>query len=124
MIPPKGLLANPKGDRVGGRKPYQNINFVIAHDGFTLYDLVSYNQKRNGDNGEQNKDGSNDNVSWNCGFEGETDDANVLQLRRQQMRNLMVALLVSQGTPMVLSGALPCGLRRSQKICASCGVRT
>lgn len=105
----EGSKVRGLGDRMADRKPYQNINFVIAHDGFTLYDLVSYNQKRNQDNGEQNKDGSNDNVSWNCGFEGETQDAHVLQLRRQQMRNLMVALLVSQGTPMVLAGALPRG---------------
>lgn len=82
------------------------MNFVIAHDGFTLYDLVSYNDKRNGANGEDNRDGSNDNFSWNCGAEGETDDHNINNLRQRQMKNLMLALLVSQGTPMVLSGGV------------------
>jgi hypothetical protein len=86
------------------RKPYHGINFVIAHDGFTLHDLVSYNDKHNDANGESNRDGTNDNFSWNCGAEGPTDDEAVLALRQRQMRNLMLALLVSQGTPMVLSG--------------------
>ena len=80
---------------------------MIAHDGFTLYDLCAYNEKRNHDNGEQNRDGSNDNFGWNCGAEGETGDEGVNSLRKKQMRNLMVALMVSQGTPMVLSGAIP-----------------
>ena len=86
------------------RKPYQGINFIIAHDGFTLYDLVAYNGKHNDANGEQNHDGSNDNFSWNCGHEGETSDAGVNALRQRQMRNMMLALMVSQGTPMVLMG--------------------
>ena len=86
------------------RKPYQGINFIIAHDGFTLYDLVAYNGKHNNANGEQNRDGSNDNFSWNCGLEGETEDAGVNALRQRQMRNMMLALMVSQGTPMVLMG--------------------
>ena len=86
------------------RKPYQGINFIIAHDGFTLYDLVAYNGKHNDANGEQNRDGSNDNFSWNCGQEGETEDAGVNALRQRQMRNMMLALMVSQGTPMVLMG--------------------
>ncbi len=86
------------------RKPYQGINFIIAHDGFTLYDLVAYNDKHNDANGEQNRDGSNDNFSWNCGHEGETSDAGVNALRQRQMRNMMLALMVSQGTPMVLMG--------------------
>ena len=86
------------------RKPYQGINFIIAHDGFTLYDLVAYNSKHNDANGEQNRDGSNDNFSWNCGHEGETSDAGVNALRQRQMRNMMLALMVSQGTPMVLMG--------------------
>ncbi|DBB13019.1 hypothetical protein WJX82_006993 [Trebouxia sp. C0006] len=89
---------------VNNRKPYQGINFIIAHDGFTLYDLVAYNGKHNDANGEQNRDGSNDNFSWNCGHEGETSDADVNALRQRQMRNLMLALMVSQGTPMVLMG--------------------
>ena len=88
------------------RKPYQGINFITAHDGFTLYDLVAYNGKHNDANGEQNCDGSNDNFSWNCGQEGETDDAGVNALRQRQMRNMMLALMVSQGTPMVLMGEL------------------
>lgn len=89
---------------MGCRKPYQGINFIIAHDGFTLYDLVAYNGKHNDANGEGNRDGSNDNFSWNCGQEGETEDAGVNALRQRQMRNMMLALMVSQGTPMVLMG--------------------
>ena len=88
------------------RKPYHSTNFVIAHDGFTLHDLVAYNDKHNDANGEQNRDGSNDNFSWNCGAEGDTQDAGVLGLRQRQMRNLMVALMMAQGTPMVLMGKL------------------
>lgn len=88
------------------RKPYHGINFVIAHDGFTLHDLVAYNEKHNDANGENNRDGSNDNFSWNCGVEGPTDAEHVLALRQRQMKNLMLALLVAQGTPMVLSGTL------------------
>ena len=86
------------------RKPYHGINFVIAHDGFTLHDLVAYNEKHNNANGENNRDGSNDNFSWNCGVEGETDAEQVLALRQRQMKNLMLALLTAQGTPMMLSG--------------------
>lgn len=97
---------------VACRKPYQGVNFIIAHDGFTLHDLVAYNGKHNEANGEQNRDGSNDNFSWNCGQEGETSDAGVNALRQRQMRNMMLALMVSQGTPMVLMGppssCLPC----------------
>lgn len=90
--------------RVNQRKPYHGINFVIAHDGFTLYDLVSYNVKHNEANGEGGRDGSNDNHSWNCGFEGETTDANVISLRSRQMKNFHMALMISQGTPMMLMG--------------------
>ena len=86
------------------RKPHHGINFVIAHDGFTLHDLVTYNEKQNDANGEENRDGSNDNFSWNCGVEGPTDAENIVALRQRQMRNLMLALFVAQGTPMVLSG--------------------
>jgi glycogen operon protein len=87
-----------------GRRPTASINFVTAHDGFTLRDLVSYNEKHNEANGENNADGHNDNISWNCGVEGETDDPNVNALRARQMRNLMTTLILSQGVPMILHG--------------------
>jgi isoamylase len=87
-----------------GRKPHASINFITAHDGFTLEDLVSYNGKHNEANGEDNRDGANDNRSWNCGAEGPTDDPAVRTLRAQQKRNLMATLLLSQGAPMVLGG--------------------
>ncbi|MGH3491608.1 MAG: glycogen debranching protein GlgX [Sciscionella sp.] len=87
-----------------GRRPYASINFVTAHDGFTLRDLVSYHDKHNEDNGEDNNDGSDDNRSFNCGAEGPTDDATVLALRAKQQRNLLTTLLVSQGVPMLLHG--------------------
>lgn len=86
------------------RKPYHSVNFVIAHDGFTLMDLVSYNDKHNEANGEKGQDGTNDNFSWNCGHEGPTDDLAIQALRWRQMRNYHVALMMSQGTPMILSG--------------------
>ncbi len=87
-----------------GRRPYASINFITAHDGFTLQDLVSYNEKHNEANGENNQDGSNDNQSSNCGVEGPTDDPNVLALRERQKRNLMSTLLLSQGVPMIRAG--------------------
>jgi isoamylase len=87
-----------------GRAPYASINFITAHDGFCLQDLVSYNDKHNEANGENNKDGADDNHSWNCGAEGPTDDAGVIALRERQKRNLMSTLLFSQGVPMILSG--------------------
>lgn len=90
--------------KVNKRKPYHGVNFVIAHDGFTLYDLVSYNYKHNDANGEGGNDGSNDNLSWNCGYEGETSDANIKALRFRQMKNFHLALMVSQGVPMMLMG--------------------
>jgi glycogen operon protein len=77
---------------------------VTAHDGFTLHDLVAYNEKHNGANGEDNRDGEDHNRSWNCGVEGETDDPAVLELRAEQQRNFLVTLLLSQGVPMVLAG--------------------
>ena len=86
------------------RRPISSINFITCHDGFTLYDQVSYNSKHNEDNGEQNRDGSNNNLSWNCGVEGDTDDTEILALRRQQARNFMTILLLSQGTPMITAG--------------------
>ena len=87
-----------------GRAPSASINFVTAHDGFTLRDLVSYETKHNEANGEANRDGTDDNRSWNCGVEGETDDPQVIELRRRQQRNLLSTLLTSQGCPMILSG--------------------
>jgi len=86
------------------RKPYHSVNFITAHDGFTLHDLVSYNGKHNMANGESNNDGSNDNLSWNCGHEGETGDKAVRGLRWRQMKNFQVALMISQGTPMMVMG--------------------
>lgn len=86
------------------RKPYHSVNFVIAHDGFTLNDLVSYDAKHNEDNGEESRDGSNDNFSWNCGVEGPTSLEAIQQLRVRQRKNFHLALMVSQGTPMVLMG--------------------
>jgi len=87
-----------------GRSPGASINFVTCHDGFTLADLVSYNAKHNEANRENNRDGTDDNLSWNCGVEGETGDPRVLEVRRRQMRNLLVTLLLSQGTPMICAG--------------------
>jgi glycogen operon protein len=87
-----------------GRRPFASINFVTAHDGFTLHDLLSYDKKHNEANGENNRDGSDDNRSWNHGVEGPTDDANVLDLRARQARNLLATLMLSQGVPMVLHG--------------------
>jgi isoamylase len=86
------------------RRPAASINFVTAHDGFTLADLVSYNDKHNDANGEGNNDGESHNRSWNCGVEGDTGDEGVLELRRRQQRNLLVTLLISQGVPMLLGG--------------------
>jgi len=88
----------------GGRRPYASVNFITAHDGFTLRDLVSYEHKRNADNGEGNRDGTHDNRSWNCGAEGETDDREVRALRRRQLRNLLTTLLLSTGVPMLVAG--------------------
>jgi glycogen operon protein len=87
-----------------GRRPYASINFITAHDGFTLHDLVSYNEKHNEANGEGNRDGENHNLSWNSGVEGPTDDPAVRRLREQQKRNLMAALLLSVGVPMISGG--------------------
>jgi isoamylase len=87
-----------------GRLPYASINFITCHDGFTLHDLVSYNDKHNEANGENNGDGSNDNNSWNCGAEGPSDDPNIKQLRERQKRNLIATLLLSQGVPMICGG--------------------
>jgi glycogen operon protein len=87
-----------------GRRPLASINFVTCHDGFTLNDLVSYNDKRNQANGEDNRDGESHNRSWNCGAEGDTDDPAVLELRARQMRNFVATLMLSQGVPMISHG--------------------
>ncbi len=87
-----------------GRKPWASVNFITAHDGFTLNDTVSYNDKHNAANGEDNRDGHSDNRSWNCGVEGPTDDPEIKALRERQKRNLLTTLLLSQGTPMLLAG--------------------
>ena len=87
-----------------GRRPGASINFVTAHDGFTLNDLVSYNEKHNLANGEDNRDGESHNRSWNCGVEGPTDDPDIVALRRRQMRNFWATLMLSQGTPMITHG--------------------
>ncbi|MCI3226134.1 glycogen debranching protein GlgX [Streptomyces sp. NP-1717] len=88
----------------GGRRPYASVNFVTAHDGFTLRDLVSYEHKHNEANGEGNRDGTDDNRAWNCGVEGETDDPGINALRRRQLRNLLTTLLLSTGVPMLVAG--------------------
>ncbi len=108
----RGIIAEV-ATRIGGssdyyqpadRHPFNSVNFITCHDGFTLWDLVSYNRKHNEANGENNRDGHNDNLSWNCGAEGETDDPDVLALRRRQARNFMAVLMLSQGNPMILAG--------------------
>lgn len=91
-------------DLYSGRGPTASVNFITAHDGFTLYDSVAYNEKHNEANGENNNDGSNDNDSWNCGWEGPTEDEGINRLRRRQMKNAAAMLLVSQGVPMILMG--------------------
>ncbi|MGW6568726.1 glycogen debranching protein GlgX [Streptomyces sp. NPDC054975] len=88
----------------GGRRPYASVNFVTAHDGFTLRDLVTYERKHNEANGEGNRDGTNDNRAWNCGAEGETDDPAVQGLRLRQLRNMLTTLLLSTGVPMLVAG--------------------
>jgi isoamylase len=87
-----------------GRKPYASINFITCHDGFTLQDLVSYEQKHNEANGENNQDGASDNNSWNCGVEGPSDDPNIIALRERQKRNFIATLMFSEGVPMLLGG--------------------
>lgn len=90
--------------RHNGRRPYHSINFVTAHDGFTLRDLVSYNEKHNSANGEDNRDGDNHNNSWNCGVEGLTEEPIIREMRLRQMRNFLATLFLSQGTPMLVAG--------------------
>ena len=98
------LCASPSLFNWQGRRPWSSINFVTVHDGFTLRDLVTYNEKHNMANGEDNADGTNDNRSWNCGAEGPTDDPAINALRERQTRNMLATLLLSQGTPMLLAG--------------------
>ncbi len=98
------ILGSPDLYAGDGGKPWQSINFVTCHDGFTLYDTVSYNEKHNDANDEDNRDGENTNHSWNCGHEGETDDPAILALRTRQMKNLLAILMLSHGTPMILGG--------------------
>lgn len=98
------LTGSPDIYQNGGRRPYASINFVTSHDGFTLNDLVSYNEKHNEANGEDNRDGDSNNLSWNCGAEGPTDDPKVSALRRKQRRNFLTTLFVSQGVPMLVGG--------------------
>jgi glycogen operon protein len=88
----------------GGREPFSSINFITAHDGFPLRDMVSYNDKHNEANGEDNRDGTDDNRSWNCGVEGPTDDPEIVTLRLRQIRNFLTTLFLSHGTPMLLGG--------------------
>ncbi len=90
--------------QTNGRLPSSSVNFVVAHDGFTLHDLVSYNDKHNEANGEDNKDGHNENESWNCGVEGPTDEEDINKLREKQKRNFLTTTLLSQGVPMICSG--------------------
>jgi isoamylase len=87
-----------------GRRPYASVNFVTSHDGFTLNDLVSYNDKHNEANGDENRDGDNNNLSWNCGAEGPTENPEILDLRERQKRNFLATLLLSQGVPMICGG--------------------
>ncbi|MCQ8241096.1 glycogen debranching protein GlgX [Rhizosaccharibacter radicis] len=100
----KRLCASADKFNRRGRRPWSSVNFITAHDGFTLNDVVSFNDKHNEANGENNRDGTSNNHSWNCGAEGDTDDAEVLALRERQMRNMMATLIMSQGTPMILAG--------------------
>jgi isoamylase len=106
-------LAGEVGYRLAGssdlfqgmrRRPQASINFVTAHDGFTLHDMVTYSHKHNEANGEHNRDGADDNEAWNCGVEGETEDVGIITLRERQKRNLMASLILSQGVPMIVAG--------------------
>ena len=98
------LTGSPDLYEANGRRPYASVNFITAHDGFTLHDLISYNEKHNEANGEDNRDGENNNRSWNCGVEGPTDDPQVNALRNRQKRNFLSTLFLSQGIPMLLGG--------------------
>ena len=98
------LCGSPDLYQASERQPYHSINFITCHDGFTLADLVSYNEKYNWANGEDNRDGADDNLSWNCGAEGPTNSQEMLQLRRRQVKNMATLLLMAHGVPMILAG--------------------
>jgi len=98
------ILGSPDLYKSGGRSPLASVNFITCHDGFTLRDLFSYNEKNNLENGEDNRDGNNDNLSWNCGVEGPTEDAAINALRTRQEKNALALLIVSQGIPMISMG--------------------
>ncbi len=98
------LMGSPDVYRKSGRSPFYSVNFITCHDGFTLRDLVSYDQKHNERNGEGNRDGGNDNNSWNCGIEGESNDPAIETLRLKQQKNMAFLLLVSDGVPMIMAG--------------------
>ncbi|MES0337343.1 MAG: glycogen debranching enzyme, partial [Candidatus Magnetobacterium sp. LHC-1] len=98
------LMGSPEMYKESNREPWHSINFVTSHDGFTLNDLVSYNGKHNDNNGEQNRDGTDENFSWDCGWKGPTNNADVNQLRRQQMKNFATLMFISHGVPMLLAG--------------------
>jgi glycogen operon protein len=100
----RGMLGSADLFERRGRRAWSSVNFITAHDGFTLADLYAYNVKHNEANGEDNRDGHNDNRSWNCGVEGPTSDPAILELRDRMRRNAMATLLLSQGTPMILMG--------------------
>jgi glycogen operon protein len=106
LLPPfsRDVLASSDLFEHQGRKPWASVNFITAHDGFTLTDLWAYNTKHNEANGESNRDGHDDNRSWNCGVEGPSDDPAIIELRDRMRRGIMATLLLSQGTPMVLMG--------------------
>jgi isoamylase len=106
MVPDLAKRLTGSGDKFNrrGRRPWASVNFIAAHDGFTIHDLVSYNDKHNEANGEDNNDGHSDNKSWNFGVEGPTDDPDIRAQRERQKRNLLATLLLSQGTPMILAG--------------------
>jgi len=98
------LTGSPDLYQHDGRRPYASVNFITSHDGYTLNDLVSYNDKHNEANGDENRDGDGHNRSWNCGIEGPTDDPSIDSLRRRQQRNFLAMLFLSQGVPMLLGG--------------------
>ena len=100
----KRIFGSPDIFKRNDRTPYSNINFITCHDGFTMWDLVSYNNKHNLNNGENNQDGENHNNSYNNGAEGETEDKNIIAIRKQQLKNMLLILFISQGVPMILMG--------------------
>jgi glycogen operon protein len=106
MLPELATRLGGSSDLYGpsGRQPHASVNFITSHDGFTLVDLVTYNEKHNEANGEDNRDGDSNNLSWNCGVEGPTDDPAIVELRRRQRRNFLLTLFVSQGVPMLNGG--------------------